>query len=138
MTRTRLEKQLDSPILGKQRRLYQKTSEVPVAQSLYCRHRFNIFSSSSSPLSVDVISYNGISLSIGVFIPLDVNAQFAMYTSQESQSDLQIRSFSIGSASDFIGIRPIEIRQKLCRIRSKLFRSDGIRSPLSHVGLYAI
>ncbi len=35
-----------------------------------------------------------------------------------------------------IGIRPIGSRQKLCRIRSKLFRSDGIRSPLSHMGTY--
>jgi len=33
-----------------------------------------------------------------------------------------------------VGIRLKGIRQKLCRIRSKLFRSDGIRSPLSHMG----
>ncbi len=32
----------------------------------------------------------------------------------------------------------VGIRQKLCRIPSKLFRSDGIRSPLSHMGIFSI
>jgi hypothetical protein len=63
-----------------------------------------------------------------------------------------IRRNPMKSGSDLVGFQScsVKFRQnsrrnptegnptKLCRIRSKFFRSDGIRSPFSHMGKYPL